>query len=679
MQEELERRARLENLQQGWRRARTLDSLDALPPAGPRDLSGLDTVMSHAYENQAYYFSHPGWIALTQIYQQVSGVLENLTPRTERIPQAAIQAARITTLASGLIARYAAKVGSYLDTRKQSETPGGQAMRALVRVAELHAAQAAGLDDGQKLDTPRWLITHMHQLSKAIQQTAPPPHPGPATGPDVDDPDDPVLDAALEAGGAVDPDLAEASQLMNALNELAGRARRAGHRLALDVRLHGMVETAQLRGFEMISGIARTVMRRYDNLGRGTEGRRNIAAMVFHYAEQRLERMRGTLSADQQRKFGDYETDLPPDRYFDALTEEMSTLTAELKAQYLRPEVRTDLQIRFLLAEKEIAAIGGDNDAQWATLPYFPPQNIVAGMQTDAPVEARLALIDALRRRVENNPFHRDAQFLNTVADRYAREIAGPAELSPQALAADLSVHQIRAVAEHVVEHGTLASPLALSETVELNLTHAQAERALAVLQRLNVVGPLNGLTPRETLTRSRDQLSNQLALLEQRLPNLLEMQTGAAELASFPVPDSATQAEPAPTTPAPAAVEPDQAQTPAQAPPTQSESLKPAPSFVLPELPQRDRNADRRHPGNLGASAASTSETPTDQDVAQVLEGERDRIKEVSESLIKGGEARKEAHPAPAETTPAKTANVDEAQHSAQQAQQTVGVGGVR
>lgn len=182
-------------------------------------------------------------------------------------------------------------------------------MRTLTRVAEDHAARASGLDSAQALDTPRLLMLHVHQLTKELRRAETSQQP--AQNPGVEDPNDPELDSALSIGAAADPELAEASQLMNALSELGGQVRRAGHRLTLDVRLHGLVETAQLRGFEMISGIARTAMRRYDKQGRSTDGRRNIAAMIFHYAEQRLERMRGALGADEQHDVGHYETDPP--------------------------------------------------------------------------------------------------------------------------------------------------------------------------------------------------------------------------------------------------------------------------------------------------------------------------------------------------------------------------------
>jgi hypothetical protein len=670
--EELERHARLLNLQRGMRLAKALDAADAPPAAGPRDLAGIDAAMTTAQNNEAWYWSHPDWHAIRDIRQQVDGVLTRLNEQAEITPQAAIHAAKITTLAASLIARHAAKVSAHLDDGGRRETPGGQAMRTLTRVAENHAARASGLDSVQALDTPRLLIAHVHKLNKELRR-AEPDDPEQDLG--LDDPDDPELESALSTGATADPELADASQLMTALSELAGRARRAGHRLTLDVRLHGMVETAQLRGFEMISGIARAVMRRYDNQDRGTSGRRNIAAMIYHYAEQRLERMRGTLSADEQRDFGHYETD-PPERYMDVLYEESRTVRAELSSENLRPQDRPELQIRYILAQKEIAAAGTDGGQEWGTQAVFPPSDLVAGLQTDSPVDTRRALIEALRRRVENNPFHRDAQFLNKVKDRLAQEIAGPPELTAQALEADLDASQVRAVAEHLVSKDTAASPLVLSETAELNLNHAQAERALAVLQTLNVVGPPNGLEPRETLTVSRDQLPGQLELLEERLPNLLEMQRGAAAVA-------ASSAPPAPTTPAqpeavspaeaPTVAEPEQTQAPAApSPPVPTE---PTPATTAPELPRRDRSAERPHPGNLRTRTIPAAEAPSDQDLAKLLEGNEDRVKEVSEKLKAGAEARAAAHPAPTENTPAKTTTVDEAQHNAQQPQQTVGV----
>ncbi|MFJ5817262.1 hypothetical protein ACIQGT_25700 [Streptomyces sp. NPDC093108] len=611
--------------------------------------------MTTARSNQAYYFSHPDWQAILDIHQQVVDVLARLNEQAQTKPQAAIQASKITTLAASLIARHAAKISAHLDKWGQRGTPGGQAMRALTRDAEGHAARASGLDSVQALDTPRLLAAHVLKLSRELRR-AEPNDPEQDLG--LDDPDDPELDSALLAGAQADPELAEASQLMSALTEMGGRARRAGHRLTLDVRLHGFVETAQLRGFEMISGIAQTVMGRYDKQGQGTSGLRNIAAMVFHHAEQRLERMRGTLGAEEQRDFGHYETD-PPERYMDALYEESRTIRAELSD--LRPQDRPELQIRYLLAQKEIAAAGADGVQDWGTQATFPPSDIVAGMQTDSPVKTRLALIKALRRQVDNNPFHRDAHFLTKVADRFAQEIAGPPELTAQALQTELHADQVRAVAAHLVEQGTVASPLVLSEAAELNLTHAQAERALAVLQTLNVVGPPNGLKPRETLTVSRNDLPGQLVLLEQRLPNLLAMQTGATTIAASEAQAAPAQPEPAPAT-----------EVPAPAP------AETAPAATAPELPRRDRTAERRHPGNLGLRPTPAAESPTDQDIAKLLEGQESRVKEAAEKLIAGTEARAVVYyPAPAESVPAKATTADEAQDNAQQNHPvSVGVG---
>ncbi|MFJ9580781.1 hypothetical protein ACIRQF_30875 [Streptomyces sp. NPDC101191] len=671
--EELERSVRMASLQRGLRLARTLDNADAPPQAGPRDLTGIHNALATAQDNQAYYWGDPSWHAIRDIRSQVDDVLSRLNEQAETTPQAAIHAAKITTLAASLIARHAAKLSAVLDAGGQRETPGGRAMRLLTRVAEDHAARASGLDSVQALDTPRLLIAHVHKLNKELRRAEPD---APEADLGLDDLDDPELEGALSTGAAAAPELAEASELMTALSEMAGRARRAGHRLTLDVRLHGMVETAQLRGFEMISGIARAVMARYDNQDRGTSGRRNIAAMIYHYAEQRLERMRGTLGADEQRDVGHYET-APPERYLDALFEESRTVVEELRAQHITPQERTDLQIRFLLAQKEIAAAGADGVQEWGTQASFPPSEFVAGMQTDSPVESRLVLIDELRRRVENNPFHRDAQFLNELADRFAQEIAGPRELTAEALEADLSADQVRAVAEHLVGQGAIASPLALSATDELNLSHAQAERALAVLQTLKVVGLPSVLKPRSVLKASISEVQARLAPLEQQLPVLLELQKGAAAAATSPpvdAPGAAAQPEAAQGVEAPAVAEPEQAPTPAA--PSPSATAEPATAAALPQLPRRDRTVERPHPGNLETRPAPAEQTATDQDVAQLLEGHEDRLKEVSERLIAGKEAREAAHPAPAETTPAKDPTVDEAQHNAQQNQQNVGVG---
>ncbi|MFI0813570.1 hypothetical protein [Streptomyces echinatus] len=664
--EELERYGRMMSLQRGLRRARALDDVGAPPQAGPRDLTGIHNALATAQDNQAYYWGDPSWHAIGHLRNQVDNVLARLNEQAESTPQAAIHAAKITTLAASLIARHAAKVSAVLDAGGQRETSGGRAMRALTRVAEDHAARASGLDSVQALDTPRLLVAHIHKLNKELRR-AEPDAPEPDLG--LDDPNDPDLEGALSTGAAADPALAEASDLMTALSEMGGRARRAGHRLTLDVRLHGMVETAQLRGFEMISGIARAVMRGYDNQDRGTSGRRNIAAMIYHYAEQRLERMRGTLGADERRDPGHYETD-PPERYLDALFEESRTVSERLRAEQVTPEERADLQIRFLLAQREIA-VGADSDQEWGTQPRFPPSDYVAGMLTDTPVETRLALNQALHRRVASNPFHRDAEFLNKVADRLALEVAGPPELTTQALETTITAAQIRAVAEHLVGHGTLASPLALSETPELNLTHAQAERTLAVLDQLNVVGPTNGLKPRDTFTRSRDQLANQLDQLEERLPNLLALHKPTAGQTTAPPANARTGPENATPAEAPATAP---QQTPPPAAPAPS-AAEPAPAAALPQLPRRDRTAERRHPGNRDTRPAP-AETATEQDLAQLLEGQEDRLKEVSQRLITGKEAREATHPAPAETTPAKNPNADEAQHNAQQNQQNVGVG---
>lgn len=672
--EELERYGRHVNLQRGWQRARALDNADVPPAAGPRDLAGLSYAMTNAQNQDAFYFSHPDWLALRDIRQQVDGVLQSLNERAEITPQAAIQAAKITTLAASLIARHATKVGAHLDTRDQRTTPGGRAMRELTRAAEEHAARASGLDSAQALDTPRLLIAHVHQLTKELRRAEVSQERTPVPG--LDDPNDPNLDSALSAGAAADPELAEASQLMTALSELGGRARRAGQRLTLDVRLHGMVETAQLRGFEMISGIAAAAMRRYDRQDRGTDGRRNIAAMIFHYAEQRLERMRGTLGADEERDFGHYETG-PPDRYLATLFNESHSAVRELRAQNITPQERTDVQIRFLLVQMKIGAVAGlDGGQEHGTQPRFPPLMYVAGMQTDSPVQTRLTLIDALRRRVESNPFHRDAQFLNNVKDRFTLELAGPPELTAQALQADLNADQVRSAALYLVTHHKddwVTSPLKLSEAAELNLTYSQAERALAVLQTLDVVGPPNGLTPRRVLTVSPNELPIQLEGLEQRLPNLLELRKSAAAVSASTTPTSAetaTQRAAARVAEPPAAAEPRPEQ--AAAATVQPAPAESAQATTASELPRRNRSAERRHPGNLGPRPAPAESA--DSGLAKLLEGQEDRLKAVSQSIIASKEDRA-AHPGPEETASVKPEHTDEAQNNAQQAQQTAGV----
>lgn len=152
--EELERYARHVSLQRGMRRARALDGASAPPAAGPRDLTGLDATMTTAQSNEAWYWSHPDWHAIRDIRQQVDERLARLNEQAEITPQAAINAAKITTLAASLIARHAAKVSAHLDAGGRRDTPGGLAMRTLTRSAEDHAARASGLDSVQALDTP---------------------------------------------------------------------------------------------------------------------------------------------------------------------------------------------------------------------------------------------------------------------------------------------------------------------------------------------------------------------------------------------------------------------------------------------------------------------------------------------------------------------------------------------
>jgi hypothetical protein len=123
------------------------------------------------------------------------------------------------------------------------------------------------------------------------------------------------------------------------LNGLATRARRFGHRVVLDVRLHGLVETAQLRGFEMISNIARRAVKRYDGQDRQSSGRRDIAAMICHYAEQRLERMRGTLGPGETRDRGYYESTVPT-RYQDALDDEVRSSPRSSRRRTCRVRTR---------------------------------------------------------------------------------------------------------------------------------------------------------------------------------------------------------------------------------------------------------------------------------------------------------------------------------------------------
>ncbi|MEU6070596.1 hypothetical protein ABZ864_40695 [Streptomyces sp. NPDC047082] len=531
----LVRRAELQRIGHGLRMNRILAARGT--PPGPRDLTVLTELMRTAQEHDDYYFDQPGWVALERIYQRAGETLSALNAQAERTPQAAIQAARITALAASLMARHAAEVSAYFRAGNRNNNPGAEAMRMLARAAETLALRAAGLDEGQTFDTPRLLRAHLNRLNRELQR-AEAGLPGPPTDPGLDDPDDPALHSALSIGAKVDLEIVEAAGLMNALSGVAAWARRVGYRAVLDVRLHGMIETAQLRGFELIANIARRAMNRYDARGRQSDGRRDIAAMICHYAEQRLERMRGTLGPDERREPGYYE-EAPRERYQDALQDESRSVAQDLKSASLAPRDRTDLQIRFLLAERALAARAGD--PQWGTQPDFPPSVFVAGFDTrrlaatgldgvDA-YRLRVELIEALRARVESKPFHRDAAFFNQVNDRYAREIAGPGELTLEALDADITAAQITEIAQQVVLLGTVASPLALSSIGTLNLTFAQAERALDVLQSFGIVGPPNPLQPRETRTSTAQDLAHKLADLAERLPQLLAEQRGILAL----------------------------------------------------------------------------------------------------------------------------------------------------
>ncbi|MFE4304756.1 hypothetical protein ACFRR6_01560 [Streptomyces sp. NPDC056891] len=725
---ELERYARLQNLGVGLRRARALDNVAEPPQAGPRDLAGLATAMAGAHAAQAFYFHQPGWSTLNQIHQRASEILRELNEQAERTPQAAIQAARITSLAASLIARHAAQIQTYLNTWNQSNTPGAEAMRYLTRAAEDHAARASGVDDGQTLDTPRLLMAHAYQLNRELQR-AEAARPGPPTDPKLDDPDDPALESALSLGALYDRGLAEAARLGDSLSELSGRARRIGHRAVLDVRLHGMIEALQIRTYEMVSGIARRLMNRYDELGWQNDGRRTIAATIFHYAEQRLERIRGVIGPDEQREVGYYEVDAP-DRYLDALWDENRTVINELKSLYLRPEDRSELQIRYLLVQRELAADAGD--VEWGTQPFFPPKEYVAGVRADNPVAARLELIDALRRRVERNPYDHDASFLNQVADRLAKEIAGPDELTPEAAQTLITPAQLRTAALHLVEKGTAASPLALASTAELNLTHAQAERILHELQTLNVVGPPNGLEPRQLIATTPAQLP---AALTATRP------TTAATPLQAPAPGTETEQAPASApppaqastpTPAPAQVTDDQLRRAALAAaanriaspelfvktlsvsPAEGQALMEAlqerqlvvqvgdgawePTFdqegvdaalkkpTLPpeaqpaeggqqaaSLPRRDRTVERPHPGNLTNGPKPDPRTLSDEEVARLLQGSQDKILRASQALKDGVQNRAAAQNPQAAGNPRKT---DEAQQNSQQARQTISAG---
>lgn len=718
---EFERYARLQNLGVGLRRARALDDVAEPPPAGPRDLAGLATAMAGAHAAQAYYFHQPGWSTLNEIHQRASEALRDLDEQAKRTPQAAVQAARITSLAASLIARHAAQIQTYLNTWHQSATPGAEAMRYLTRAAEDHAARAAGIDDGQTLDTPRLLMAHAFHLNRELQRTET-ARPGPATDPKLDDPDDPALESALSLGALYDRSLAEAARLGDAMSELSGRARRVGHRAVLDVRLHGAIESLQIRSYEMISGIARKVMNRYDELGWQNDGRRTIAATIFHYAEQRLERIRGALTPDQQREFGHYEVD-PPDRYLDAAFDEKRTIVNELKSKFLRPQDRSDLQIRFLLIQRILANDTGDTER--LTQPHFPPKEYIAGVRADDPVKARHELIGALRRRVERDPRHHDASFLNQVANRLAKEIAGPDELTTEAAQTTVTRAQLRAAALHLVEKGTAVSPVALASAPELNLTHAEAERILHELHNLNVVGAPNSPEPRQLLATTPAQLPAALAAPQ---PTTVATPPQAARA---PAPSQAPAQPPAPPEPAVQVTEdqlrraafaaaanriahadlfvktlsvtPDQGQALMHAlqernlvvqaeggawePTFEQDGVDVALQQSTPEaqpteprqqastLPRRDRTVERPHPGNLANSRRPDPRTLSDEEMNRLLNGSQDKILKASQTLKNGVQARAAA-PGPQVVATGSPRTADEAQQNAQRPQPTINAG---
>ncbi|MFD0427646.1 hypothetical protein ACFQ60_03870 [Streptomyces zhihengii] len=113
--------------------------------------------------------------------------------------------------------------------------------------------------------------------------------------------------------------------------------------------------------------------------------------------------------------------------------------------------------MRFLLVQRELAADMGR--FEWGTQPVFPPSPYVAGLRADDPVAARLELIEALRRRVERDPYHRDASFFNQVKDSLAKEIAGPDTLTPEATQTAVTSSQLRMAALHLVAGETVVSP----------------------------------------------------------------------------------------------------------------------------------------------------------------------------------------------------------------------------
>ena len=536
--------ARLDQLDQAKREAQAIRA--SLEPPGetpglprPRNLSRLEEAIAVARLHSGSYFRHASWISLNQAYESAKAAITALTT-TNRPPgtetQRAGAAALIVALASRVIARAAADLTAHLRSTSQVDTPAWGAIDDLTMDAEDLADQAAGYPpaDSFRPAHTATLRSEMRALTKAIREYRPTEPLSTVRAPVLEP--DPNLTELLTAVHAVNDDAPERkdlTELTGGISEVVTAIRLRGEGWAADARVHGWTQAVVIRAYELLARIARHGVRELEVQGRQDSGRIEVLATIHHYAEQHLERLRGTLPPEGRTR-GFY--DRTPDRYLARLVNESRHITETLHNRELVPEQRTQLQIRLLLTEGSITAYARASESKTPAegVHVAPtPRSLVAGAPPEPdPVTARRQLIDALRRRIDEDPSGHHAQTLNTAKDRLAREITGNPELGPAAHEASLTIDEVTAAAGRVTS-GTLASPLELANTPDLNLSYAQAERALAVLEILSIVGPIEGFQPRATKAEM-DQLPDLLDGLEERMPELLAQTAGDDLMAPF-------------------------------------------------------------------------------------------------------------------------------------------------
>lgn len=504
--------------------------------ARPHDLSRLEAAIAAARLHSGTYFRNASWMSLNQAYESAKAAVTALTD-TRRIPGVVTNetsaVALIVALASRAIARAGADLAAYLRSTSQIDTQAWGAIDDLTVDAENLADQAAGYlpQDSVRPAHAATLRSEMRALTKAIKEHRPTAPFSTARAPVLEpDPNLPALLTAVHTMNETDaaPERNDLTELADGINEVVTAIRQHGEGWAADVRVHGWTQAVVIRAYELLARIARHGVRKLNEQGRGDSGRREVLATIHHYAEQHIERLRGTLPPEGRLR-GFY--DRTPDRYLDRLVNESRHITEALRGGEVAPEQRTQLQIQLLLTEAAITAYTTASESKTPAEGAHvapTPRSLVAGAPPEPdPVTARRHLVRALRRRVDDDPDGRHAQTLNTAADRLEREITGNPELGPAAREAPLSADEVTATARHIAS-GSLASPLEVASNTELNLSYAQAERALAVLEILSVVGPINGLQPR-TVKAATDQLPQLLDHLEERMPQLLTQTASAA------------------------------------------------------------------------------------------------------------------------------------------------------